>query len=124
MCVLTNLSISKDGGIVALKTAFNEFLCAVGVDGFLLGVHVKDIVVRKGLVLTQDHLGLPRHHICTNVTTLNLLFGQLRANPVRQKETKKKKILTVQPEDRLLTALEQGNNIPALIYFTSTALTL
>lgn len=83
MCELTNLSISKDCGVVALKTSFNEFFCAVGVDGLLLGVHVKDIVVGKGLVLTQDHLGLPRHHIRTDVTALDLLSGQLRANPVR-----------------------------------------
>lgn len=92
MCLLTNLPISKDGGIVALKTAFDESLCAVGVDSFLLGVHVEDVVVGEGLVLTQDHLGLPRHHIRANVTTLNLLFGQLRANPDREKETKKEKI--------------------------------
>lgn len=117
MCVVTNLSISKDGGIVALKTAFNEFLCAVGVDGFLLGVHVKDIVVGKGLVLTQDHLRLPRHHIRTNVTTLDLLFGQLRANPVRQKETMKEKLSTVQPKDTFLTAFKQGNDIPALTLY-------
>lgn len=84
--MLTNLSVCKDGCIVTLKTALDEPLCAVGVDGFLLGVHVEDIVIGEGLILTQDHLRLSRHHICTDVTALNLFFGQLRTDPDRQKK--------------------------------------
>lgn len=71
----TNLSICKDCGIVALQAAFDEALGAVGVDGLLLGVHVEDVVIGEGLVLTQDHLWLAGHDICTDMTALNLLFG-------------------------------------------------
>lgn len=93
---LTNLSICKDSGVVALKAAFNEFLSAVGVDGFLLAVHVKDMVVGEGLVLTQEHLWLPGHHIGADVTALDLLFGQLRTDPGRQKQTNTVRFLTGQ----------------------------
>lgn len=77
----TNLSVCKDGGIVALKAAFDQSLGAVLVDGFLLSVYVKDVVVGEGLVLAQDHLGLARHHKGADVAALDLLFGQLRTDP-------------------------------------------
>lgn len=75
------LTIREDCGIVALKAAFNELFSTVTVDGILLRVHVKYIVVRKGLVLSQNHLGLSRSHKCANVTSFNLLFCQLRTDP-------------------------------------------
>lgn len=88
------LTVREDRGIVALKAAFNELLSAVAVDGILLGIHVKHIVVGEGLVLSQNHLGLSRGHKCTNVTSFNLLFCQLRTDPaetvrdsVRYRET-------------------------------------
>lgn len=79
----TNLSVSKDCGIVALEAAIDEALCAVGVDGFLLAVHIEDVVISEGFVLTKEHLWLPGHYVRTDVTALNLLFGQLRTNPNR-----------------------------------------
>lgn len=88
------LTVCEDRGIVALEAAFNELLSAVAVDGILLGVHVKHIVVGEGFVLSQNHLGLSRGHKCANVTSFNLLFCQLRTDPteavrdsVRQRET-------------------------------------
>lgn len=91
----TNLSVCKDCGIVALKATIDEALGAVSVDGFLLGVHVKDVVIGEGLVLTQEHLWLPGHHVCTDVTALDLLFGQLRTNPCRH--TKRQRELDFKP---------------------------
>ena len=82
----TNLSVCKDGGVVALKAAFDETLCAVGVDAFLMGVHVHHVVVGEGLVLTQKHLRLAGHHVGTDVAALDLLFGQLRTDPGRQRK--------------------------------------
>lgn len=87
----TDLSVCKDCGIVALEAAFDKLLSAVVVDGFLLGVHVKDMVVGEGLVFAQDHLRLPGHHVCTDVTSLYLLSGQLRTNPAENE--KKIKVL-------------------------------
>ena len=101
--VLTNLPIREDGGIVALKAALDESLRAVGVDSFLLGVHIKDVVIGEGLIFTQDHLGLPRHHVCTDVTTLNLFFGQLRTNPGRKEDVGT--YLIAHHKDRFLPAL-------------------
>lgn len=92
--LLTNLSVCKDGGIVALKAAFDKSLGAVVVYGFLLGVHVEDVVVGEGLVLAQDHLWLLGHHKGADVTALDLLFGQLRTDPGRQKEAKTVRFLT------------------------------
>lgn len=77
----TRLSVCKDGGVVALEATLNQLLGAGGVDGVLLGVHVEHVVVGKGLVFAQDHLRLPGHHVCTDVTSLDLLPGQLRTNP-------------------------------------------
>lgn len=79
----TNLSICKDGGVVSFKAAFDQSLGAVLVDGFLLRVYVKDMIVGEGLVLAQDHLWLPRHHKGADVAALDLLFGQLRTDPGR-----------------------------------------
>lgn len=87
--LLTNLSICKDCGVVALKATLDEPLGAVGVDRLLLGVHIEDIIIGEGLVLAQDHLGFSWHHIRTDVTALNLLFGQLRTNPGRQRGRKR-----------------------------------
>lgn len=81
----TNLSICKYGGIVSFKAAFDQSLGAVLVDGFLLSVYVKDVVVGKGLVLAQDHLGLSRHHKGADVAALDLLFSQLRTDPAEQR---------------------------------------
>lgn len=92
--LLTNLSVCKDSGIVAFKAAFNKSLGAVVVYGFLLGVHVEDVVVGKGLVLAQDHLWLPGHDKGADVTALDLLFGQLRTDPGRQNEAKTVRFLT------------------------------
>lgn len=78
---MADLSICKDSGVVALKAAFDQSFSAVVVYGFLLGVHVKDIVISKGLVLAQDHLWLPGHHRGADVTALDFLFGQLRTDP-------------------------------------------
>lgn len=75
------LAICEDRSVVALKAAFNELFSTVTVDSILLRVHVKYIVVRKGLVLSQNHLGLSRGHKCANVTSFNLLFCQLRTDP-------------------------------------------
>lgn len=75
------LTVCEDRGIVALKAAFNELLSAVAVDGILLGINVKHIVVGEGLVLSQNHLGLFRGHKCANVTSFYLLFCQLRTDP-------------------------------------------
>lgn len=83
----TCLSICKHSGIVALETAFDQLLCAGTVDGLLLRVHVKHKVIGEGLVFPQDHLRLSRHHIRTDVTSLNLLPGQLRTNPAENPET-------------------------------------
>lgn len=55
------------------------------VDAFLLSVNVKDVVVGKGLVLAQDHLGLTRHHKGADVAAFDLLFGQLRTDPAKQR---------------------------------------
>lgn len=85
------LSVCKDGGVVALEAALDQLLGAGGVDGVLLGVHVKHIVVGEGLVFAQDHLRLPGHHVCTDVTSLYLLSGQLRTNPAENE--KKIKVL-------------------------------
>ena len=86
--LLPNLSVCKDSGVVALEAAFNEPLCALGVDGLLLGVHVEDVVVGEGLVLAQDHLWLPGHHKRADVAAFDLLSGQLRTDPRGQTETK------------------------------------
>lgn len=80
----TDLSVCKNSGIVALEAAFDESLSAVVVYGFLLGVHVEDIVVGEGLILAQDHLRLSGHHKGADVTALDLLFGQLRTDPGRK----------------------------------------
>lgn len=93
----TDLSVCKDCGIVALEAAFDKLLSAVVVDGFLLGVHVKDMVVGEGLVFAQDHLRLPGHHKRTDVTALDLLFGQLRTDPGRQKDKKTMRFVYYQP---------------------------
>lgn len=77
----TRLSVCEDGGVVALEATLNQLLGAGGVDGVLLGVHVEQVVVGEGLVFAQDHLRLPGHHVCTDVTSLYLLPGQLRTNP-------------------------------------------
>lgn len=82
----TNLSVGKYSGIITLKASFDEFLSAVGIDGVLRWVHVKHIVIREGLVLSQNHLGFARGHKCADVTSLNLFFCQLRTNPVTQRE--------------------------------------
>lgn len=97
--LMTNLSIRKDCGVVALKATLDEPLRAVGVDCFLLSVHIEDIIKGEGLVLTQDHLGLSWHHIRTDVTAFNPLFGQLRTDPGRQKETKRN-ISKFPPQER------------------------
>lgn len=84
----TRLSICKDGGVVAFEAAVDQLLGAGGVDGVLLGVHVEQIVIGEGLVFPQDHLRLPGHHICTDVTSLDFLPGQLRTNPKENTETR------------------------------------
>lgn len=89
----TNLSICKYGGVVSFKAAFDQPLGAVLVDGFLLSVDVKDVVVGKGLVLAQDHLGLARHHEGADVAALDLLFGQLRTDPAEQRRQVRRKIV-------------------------------
>lgn len=86
--MFTDLAVCKDRSVVSFKAALDESLCAVGVDSVLLTVHVKDMVVGEGLVFTQHYLWLTWHHICTNVTPLDLLFGQLRTNPGRHKDAK------------------------------------
>lgn len=78
---MTNLSIGKDGGVVALKAAFDETLRALAVDGVLMGVRVEDVVVGEGFVFAQDQLGLPGHDIRADVAALDPLLGQLRTNP-------------------------------------------
>lgn len=88
----TNLSIGKYSGIITLKTSFDEFLSAVGIDGVLRRVHVKHIVVSEGLVLSQNHLGFARGHKCTDVASFNLFFCQLRTNPVTERDMKCTKI--------------------------------
>lgn len=87
----TNLSVCKDGGIVSLKAAFDQPLGAVLVDGFLLSVYVKHVVIGEGLVLAQDHLGLARHHKGADVAALDLLFGQLRTDPAEQRKQMERK---------------------------------
>lgn len=82
----TRLSVCKNGGVVALEAALDQLLCAGGVDVFLLGVHVEHVVVSEGFVFPQDHLRLPRHHVCTDVASLYLLPGQLRTNPTANTE--------------------------------------
>lgn len=76
------LSVCKHGGVVALEAALDQLLGAGGIDGVLLGVHVEHKVVREGLVLPQDDLRLSRHHVRTDVASLDLLPGQLRTDPV------------------------------------------
>lgn len=76
------LTVREDRSIIALEAAFNELLRAVAVDSILLGVHVKHIVIGEGLILSQDHLGLSRGHKCANVASFNLLFRQLRTDPM------------------------------------------
>lgn len=88
----TNLSVCKDGGVVSLEAAFDQSLGAVLVDGFLLSVYVKDVVVGEGLVLAQDHLGLARHHKGADVAALDLLFGQLRTDPAGQRKQMGKRV--------------------------------
>lgn len=83
----TCLSICKHGGIVAFEAALDQLLGAGGVDGVLLGVHVKQIVKGEGLVFSKDHLGLSWHHVCTDMTSLYLLPGQLRTDPTERTET-------------------------------------
>lgn len=90
--MLTNLSVCKDGCVVALKAAVDELLGAVGVDGFLLRVHIEDVVVGEGLVLTQNHLWLSWHHKCADVTALDLLLGQLRTDPTRKEQERFRQI--------------------------------
>ncbi len=75
------LSIGEDSGIISFKTAFDEFLSAVAVDTVLLRVHVKNIVKREGLVLSQNNLGLRRGHKRADVTSLYLFLCQLWTNP-------------------------------------------
>lgn len=82
----TCLSVCKDGGVIALEAALDQLLSAGGVDGVLLRVHVEHVVVGEGLVFAQDHLRLPGHHICTDVTSLYLLPGQLRTNPAKNRK--------------------------------------
>lgn len=86
----TNLPICKYGGIVSFKAAFDQSLSAVLVDGFLLSVYVKDVVVGKGLVLAQDHLGFTGHHEGADVAALDLLFGQLRTDPAEKRRQVRK----------------------------------
>lgn len=76
------LSVCKHGGVVALEAALDQLLGACGVDGVLLRVHVEQKVVREGLVLPQDDLRLSRHHVRTDVASLDLLPRQLRTDPV------------------------------------------
>lgn len=84
--MLIYLSVRKDGGVVALEAALDQLLCAGGVDGVLLRVHVEHVVVGEGLVLAQDHLRLSRHHVGADVTSLYLFSGQLRTNPKDKKK--------------------------------------
>lgn len=84
---LTNLSICKDGGVVALKAPLNESLSTVGVDSFLLSVHVKNMIKGEGLVLAEDHLRFSGHHICAYVTAFDLFFSQLRTDPTKDRDT-------------------------------------
>lgn len=90
MCVcvmqISDLSIGEDGSVVSLEASLDEFLSAVCVDGLLLGVHVKHVVIRERLVFTQHHLGLSGHTERTDVTSLDLLPRQLRTNPERERE--------------------------------------
>lgn len=83
--MLIYLSVRKDGGVVALEAALDQLLCAGGVDGVLLRVHVEHVVVGEGLVFAQDHLRLSRHHVGADVTSLYLFSGQLRTNPKDKK---------------------------------------
>ena len=78
------LSVGEDGGVVALEAALDQLLCAVGVDGGLVGVHVENEVVGEGLVLSQHHMGLARRDERADVASLNLLTSQLRSNPTRE----------------------------------------
>lgn len=84
---MTDLTVCKDCGVVSLETAFNKLLSTVAVNSFLLGVQIKNIVVGERFVFAQNHLRLPRHHKCADVASFNLLFGQLRTNPVSAEET-------------------------------------
>lgn len=79
--LLADLSVCKDGGVVSLQAALDEALGAVRVDALLLAVHIEDVVVGEGLVLPQEHLRLAGHHVGADVAALDLLFGQLRADP-------------------------------------------
>lgn len=81
------LPVGKDGGVVALEAALDQLLRAGGVDGVLLRVHVEHVVVGEGLVLPQDHLGLPGHHVGADVASLDLFPGQLRADPEETKRS-------------------------------------
>lgn len=82
----TRLSICEDGGVVALKAAVDQLLGAGRVDGFLMRVHVEQVVVGEGLVLAQDHLGLAWHHVGADVASLDLLLRQLRTDPAQGRE--------------------------------------
>lgn len=84
----TRLSVRKDGSVVTFEAAIDQLLCAGGVDGVLLGVHVEHVVVGEGLVFPQDDLRLPGHHIRTDVASLYLLSGQLRTNPGQTEKQK------------------------------------
>lgn len=96
-CQLTNLSVRKDGGVVALEATLDESLCAVGVDGPLLRVHIKHVVKGEGFVLTEEHLWFSGHHIRTDVAALNFLLSQLRTDPKKKKKRERRRdILTVQ----------------------------
>lgn len=75
------LPVCEDGGVVTLEAAVDQLLRAGGVDGVLLRVHVEHVVVREGLVFSQDDLGLSGHHVGADVASLYLLSGQLRTNP-------------------------------------------
>ena len=59
----------------------NELLHAGPINLLLLAPSVKDIVVREGLVLAQDNVGLARGTRCAHLAHVNLLARILGSNP-------------------------------------------
>lgn len=80
-----HLPVGQHRGVVALEAALDELAHAGRVHLLLPGVQVEDEVVGEGLVLAQEHLRLPRRDRGTDVTALNLLFGQLWPDSARDR---------------------------------------
>lgn len=86
-CGRSYLSICKDGCVVSLEAAFDQLVNTGAVDLMLLSVQVKHKVVRKGLVFTQEQLGLPGSNGGADVTSLNLFLCHLRPDPNEKNNT-------------------------------------